>query len=173
MLGRTRRVHFVGIGGIGINPLVNTQFQYIHVGVNITMTPWANGNDVTLNTSIEISAVSSYQAIGGIQQPIIGQRKISHVIRLRAGDSNILGGMFENVKSQDVTGIPGLSDIPGLKWLFSRTKTNITREKELIVLTPHIGFVSQPVFEAFARGVTECLHAWLRGAPVVRPLKTD
>ena len=42
-----------------------------------------------------------------------------------------------------------------------------------VVLTPHIGFVSQPVFEAFARGVTECLHAWLRGAPIVRPLKTD
>ena len=32
-----------------------------------------------------------------------------------------------------------------------------------VVLTPHIGFVSQPVFEAFARGVTECLQAWLRG----------
>ncbi len=39
------------------------------------------------------------------------------------------------------------------------------------VLTPHIGFVSQPVFEAFARGVTECLRAWLRGEPIVRPLK--
>lgn len=40
-----------------------------------------------------------------------------------------------------------------------------------VVLTPHIGFVSQPVFEAFARGVTECLSAWLRGEPTVRPLK--
>ena len=40
-----------------------------------------------------------------------------------------------------------------------------------IVLTPHIGFVSQPVFEAFARGVTECLRAWLHGEPIVRPLK--
>ena len=42
-----------------------------------------------------------------------------------------------------------------------------------VVLTPHIGFVSQPVFEAFARGVTECLQAWLRGEPIVRPLKID
>ena len=42
-----------------------------------------------------------------------------------------------------------------------------------VVLTPHLGFVSQPVFEAFARGVTECLHAWLRGAPIVRPLTID
>ena len=42
-----------------------------------------------------------------------------------------------------------------------------------VVLTPHIGFVSQPVFEAFARGVTECLQAWLRDEPIVRPLKID
>ena len=42
-----------------------------------------------------------------------------------------------------------------------------------VVLTPHIGFVSQPVFEAFACGVTECLQAWLRGEPIVRPLKID
>ncbi|MGH9533865.1 MAG: cohesin domain-containing protein [Terriglobales bacterium] len=127
-----------GIGGIGINPLVNTQFQYIPVGVNITLTPWVNGDDVTLDTSIEISAVDSYENIGGIQQPIIGQRKISHVIRLRAGESNILGGMFEDVKTSDQTGIPGLMDIPGLKWLFSRTNSSSTREEDLIVLTPHI-----------------------------------
>ncbi|HVE90625.1 MAG TPA: D-2-hydroxyacid dehydrogenase family protein [Burkholderiaceae bacterium] len=41
-----------------------------------------------------------------------------------------------------------------------------------VVLTPHIGFVSQPVFEAFARGVTECLRAWLHGEPIVRPMQT-
>ena len=39
-----------------------------------------------------------------------------------------------------------------------------------VVLTPHIGFVAQPVFEAFARGVTECLRAWLRDEPIIRPL---
>ena len=42
-----------------------------------------------------------------------------------------------------------------------------------VVLTPHIGFVSQPVFEAFARGVTECLHAWLRDEPIVRALTIE
>ncbi|MGH6608886.1 MAG: hypothetical protein ACRECQ_01375, partial [Burkholderiaceae bacterium] len=42
-----------------------------------------------------------------------------------------------------------------------------------VVLTPHIGFVSQPVFEAFARGVTECLLAWLRNQPPVRSLNAD
>ena len=47
------------------------------------------------------------------------------------------------------------------------------RSLKNVVLTPHIGFVSQPVFEAFARGVTECLRAWLLGEPLVRPLSID
>src|SRR5215475_12103543 len=33
-----------GIGGVGINPLVNTQFQYLDVGVNIDITPRVHAN---------------------------------------------------------------------------------------------------------------------------------
>ena len=36
------------------------------------------------------------------------------------------------------------------------------------LLTPHLGFVTEPVFERFATGVVECLHAWLEGRPLVR-----
>jgi len=39
-----------------------------------------------------------------------------------------------------------------------------------VVLTPHLGFVAEPVFEQFATGVVECLAAWLRRAPLVRVL---
>jgi phosphoglycerate dehydrogenase-like enzyme len=39
-----------------------------------------------------------------------------------------------------------------------------------VVLTPHLGFVAQPVFERFAAGVVECLTAWLRGEALVRVL---
>jgi phosphoglycerate dehydrogenase-like enzyme len=44
------------------------------------------------------------------------------------------------------------------------------RRAHNVVLTPHLGFVAQPVFERFAAGVVECLGAWLRGAPLVRVL---
>jgi phosphoglycerate dehydrogenase-like enzyme len=44
------------------------------------------------------------------------------------------------------------------------------RSMRNVVSTPHIGFVSQPVFENFARGVTECLRAWLQGDAIVRQL---
>src|ERR1700724_178914 len=48
-----------GIGGVGINPLVNTQFQYLDVGVNIDITPHVHaGREVSLKISMDISAVT-------------------------------------------------------------------------------------------------------------------
>ncbi len=90
-----------GIGGVGINPLVNTQFNYIDVGVNIDITPHVHGLDeVTLKLAMDISAVDSYQNIGGIQQPVIGQRKIENEIRMKEGEVNILGGILEDHEHQ-------------------------------------------------------------------------
>lgn len=37
-----------------------------------------------------------------------------------------------------------------------------------VLLSPHLGFVTEPVFQRFASGVTECLQAWLADAPLVR-----
>lgn len=37
-----------------------------------------------------------------------------------------------------------------------------------VLLTPHLGFVTEPVYQRFADGVTECLEAWLQGKPLVR-----
>ena len=105
-----------GIGGVGINPLVNTQFNYIDVGVNIDITPRVHGLDeVTLKLTMDISAVDSYQNIGGIQQPVIGQRKIEQEIRLREGEVNILGGILESDQTKSLSGIPGLASDPALQ----------------------------------------------------------
>lgn len=128
-----------GIGGVGINPLVNTQFTYQPVGVNIDMTPWIHGdNEVTLKTKIEISAVDNFENIGGISQPVIGQKVIDHTIELKNGESNILGGIFEDQDIKNLSGIPGLSSIPGLKWLFSSTHNEKIHTEVMIVMTPHI-----------------------------------
>ncbi len=90
-----------GIGGVGINPLVNTQFQYLDVGVNIDITPKVHaGREVTLKVSMDISSVTGQSNIGGISQPIIGQRKIEHQIRLKEGEVNILGGMLEDSETK-------------------------------------------------------------------------
>jgi general secretion pathway protein D len=128
-----------GIGGVGINPLVNTQFQYIDVGVNIDITPRVHaGREVSMKLVLDVSAVTSYVSIGGISQPVIGQRKVEHEIRLKDGETNLLGGILEDQQTKALTGIPGLASIPILKYLFSQTNTEHQEDEIVFVLTPHI-----------------------------------
>ncbi|MGH9514386.1 MAG: cohesin domain-containing protein [Terriglobales bacterium] len=128
-----------GIGGVGINPLVNTQFQYLDVGVNIDVTPTIHANgDVTLKTTMDISSVTGNTNIGGITQPIIGQRKIEHTVRLREGEANLMGGMLEDSQTKNLTGIPGLAQIPLLKYLFGQTTVDHSQTETVFVLIPHL-----------------------------------
>jgi general secretion pathway protein D len=128
-----------GIGGVGINPLVNTQFQYLDVGVNIDITPKVHaGREVTLKVSMDISSVTGQSNIGGISQPVIGQRKIEHEIRLKEGEVNILGGILEDQDIRSLNGIPGLSQIPILKYLFSQSNVEHKENEIVFALIPHI-----------------------------------
>ena len=128
-----------GIGGVGINPLVNTQFQYIDVGVNVDITPQVHANrEISMKVTIDVSAVTSQVNIGGIQQPVIGQRKIEHEIRLKDGEVNLLGGILETQDIKNLSGIPGLAQIPILRYLFSSEHIEKRDNEVVFALIPHI-----------------------------------
>jgi general secretion pathway protein D len=128
-----------GIGGVGINPLVNTQFQYIDVGVNIDMTPTVHADhEVTLKMMFEISSVISTSNIGGINQPVIGSKHIEQTIRLKDGEVNLLGGLMESSDVRSVAGLPGLAQIPILKYLFGNNSKEVTDNEIVFVVVPHI-----------------------------------
>jgi general secretion pathway protein D len=133
----------VGVGttaGAGfVNPLVNTQFQYIDVGVNIDVTPHVHPNrDVSMKLLVEVSSVTGYQNIGGIQQPIISQRKIEHEIRLKENEVSILGGLIDRIDTKTLNGWPWLSKIPVMHYLFSTENVEHQDNEDIIVLVPHI-----------------------------------
>jgi general secretion pathway protein D len=128
-----------GVGSVGMNALVNTQFQYIDTGVNVELLPRVHDNgDVTIHVDLNINSVSSYVNLGGINQPVISQKKISHDIRMREGEVGLLGGLINVQETKTVTGIPGLSSIPFLKHLFSGDSTEHDRSELMIVLIPHV-----------------------------------
>ncbi len=129
----------VGVGTTSVNPLVNTQFTYLDVGVNVDITPRVHPNhEVSMKVSIEVSQVTGTSNIGGIDQPVIGSRKIEHDIRLREGEVNILGGLFERIDSKTVNGWPGFAQIPFIKYLTADNKTDHQDNEVLIVLIPRI-----------------------------------
>jgi general secretion pathway protein D len=132
----------VGVGssaGGFVNPLVNTQFQYIDVGTNVEITPRVHPNhEVSLKVSVEVSSVTNQQNIGGIQQPIISQRKVIHDIRLKEGESSILGGLITKSDTKQINGWPGLAHVPILRYFFSEDSRSSEDDEILVVLTPHI-----------------------------------
>ena len=133
----------VGVGAVGtaglVNPLVNTQFQYQDVGVNIDVTPRVHPNhDISLKTKIEVSSVTGTSTIGGISQPIISQRVVEHDIRLKDGEASILGGLIQRTDTKTLNGWPGFAKIPVLRYLFSDDKIDHQEDEVLIMLIPHI-----------------------------------
>jgi general secretion pathway protein D len=123
-----------------VSPLVNTQFQYLDVGVNIDVTPRVHPDgDVSLTLTIDVSSVLSQENIGGIEQPILGQNKIGpDQIRLKPGEVSVLGGLFQTTNTINKNGIPGLAQLPFFKYLFSNNSTEVQTNDILIVITPHV-----------------------------------
>jgi general secretion pathway protein D len=73
-----------------------------------------------------------------VTEPILSQRVVDQVIRLREGEASILGGIQEKQDQVSWSGIPGLSSIPILKYLFG-SKDHTVQDDELVFLVvPHI-----------------------------------
>jgi general secretion pathway protein D len=122
-----------------VSSLVNTQFQYQDVGVNIEVTPTVHfDRDVTLKVKIDVSAQSGSVTISGVTEPILSQRVAEQTIRLREGEANILGGIQEQQIQDNWSGVPGLSSIPILRYLFG-SKDKIRQDDEIVFLVvPHV-----------------------------------
>ncbi len=127
-----------GQAGTGASSLYSS-FTFLDVGVNVDITPKVHGtDDVTLHVELDISNVKDRIDIGGISQPELGQRKITHDIRLKEGEVNVLGGLVQTQETKSVSGVPGLASIPVIKRLFSSEKIDKSDSELLIVLVPHI-----------------------------------
>ncbi|MGO9273991.1 MAG: hypothetical protein ACLQOO_27775 [Terriglobia bacterium] len=126
-------------GASSLGLLASTQFQYQDVGVSLDITPQVMPDgEVSLKTKIEISAEGAPVTIGGISEPTFTQKNIEHVIRLREGEASLLGGLNETTVTHSVSGLPFLSNIPLLRYLFSNDHTEVMDDEVMVMLTPHV-----------------------------------
>lgn len=122
-----------------VSSLVNTQFQYIDVGVNIEITPTVHfDRDVTLKMKVEVTAQAGSVTISGVTEPIIAQRSTEEVVRLREGEANILSGIMNQQDQVSWSGIPGLSSIPILKYIFGSKDHTISNDEVVFLMVPHV-----------------------------------
>ena len=122
-----------------VSSLVNTQFTYLDVGVEIEITPIVHyDRDVTLKIKLVSSQEQGSTNIGGITEPIISQRTADQVVRLKEGEVNILGGFLQKQDLTSIGGTPGLGELPILKWIFSSTQHEVQDDEIIFMLTPHV-----------------------------------
>ncbi len=125
---------FVGATG---TPVV--QFQYIDVGVNLDITPRVLLNrEISMTVLVQVQATAGLNVISGVALPVFTNRSIQHEIRLKEGETNILGGLITETESTAFAGIPGLIKIPILKHLFGSETRQQDQTEIIILLTPHI-----------------------------------
>jgi general secretion pathway protein D len=122
-----------------VSSLVNTQFTYLDVGVEVEITPIVHyDRDVTLKIKIVNSTESGSTNIGGITEPIISQRTVDQVVRLKEGEVNILGGFMQKEDLITIGGTPGLSELPVLKYIFSSNQHEVQDDEIVFMITPHV-----------------------------------
>src|SRR5580658_8355938 len=119
--------------------LVNTQFTYIDVGVEIEMTPTVHfDHDVTLKLKMTDSSEAGNVTISGVTEPIIANKSSEQTIRLREGEATILAGILQKQDLVSITGIPGLGELPLLKYVFGSKQHEVIDDEIVFVLIPHI-----------------------------------
>jgi general secretion pathway protein D len=124
----------IAAGGINSSPV--TTYRYRNVGVEIKITPFIHqNNEVTLKTKLTINFISS----GATSSfPTFGKREIENKIRLKEGETNIIGGMLRDDVRGSLNGIPALARIPLLGKLFGNSEKNISQTDLIFSITPKI-----------------------------------
>jgi general secretion pathway protein D len=127
---------FAPIAGGGLNQQPITSFEYQNIGVNIDIVPRTHHDDeVSLSLKISVSNISG---LGFGDLPTFGNREISTTIRLKDGETNMLGGLIRDEERVELAGIPGLSDLPLVGRLFANNRRRTQETDIILTLTPHI-----------------------------------
>jgi len=154
-----------------VSSLVNTQFQYIDVGVNMTIKPTIHmDGDITLKSKIDVSSTAGNTSIGGITEPIITQRDVEHTVRLKDGEANLLGGILQHQTTYTISGTPGLGQLPLIKYLFSTQQKEVTDDEIVFLMIPHIVSAEQLTPEDLQEIDTGTGND-VQVRPIIRPLQ--
>ncbi len=123
---------------VGVPQTVDRSIQYRDTGIILTVTPHINDQGlVKLELNQEVSNVDT-QTISGIDSPIFSKRVATTVLTVQDGQSVVIGGLIRTDKSHIKSGVPVLSQIPALGWLFGYYEEKVSRSELMLLLTPRV-----------------------------------
>jgi Flp pilus assembly secretin CpaC len=111
------------------------QVQYQDIGLTLDVTPRIeNAHNISLKFDLKLSSLEG-NSLNGL--PVLNNREYQAITSLPVGQSAVLVSTLTRQESNDLTGIPGLSDIPGFEGITNKN-TNLDYSELAIVITPHL-----------------------------------
>ena len=114
---------------------VNTT-EYVDAGIKLTYTPLVSEDDMI--TSAVHTEVSTPTLVSEIKNYKITSRTADTYVRMRNGETLIIGGLINEEEQKNIQKIPFLSNIPILGELFKNRSTTKNKTEVMMILTPHI-----------------------------------
>ncbi|HXK12385.1 MAG TPA: hypothetical protein VMT70_22295 [Vicinamibacteria bacterium] len=130
-------------GGTTGGYLPATSFTYKNVGVNMSFTPRvAASGDITLELAAEFSVLGDNRNVGSESNPILvptfNTRNVTGVLRLRDGETGLIGGLLQGREATSFSGALGVDNIPIIGKLFGNRQRTGDETEVLISITPRI-----------------------------------
>ncbi|MCX5725078.1 MAG: type IV pilus secretin PilQ, partial [Nitrospirae bacterium] len=122
--------------------LQGTQTTFVDANLELSVTPQITSRDPKeVGKQIMLKVRATRNAVGARSNPAgpsIDRREANTQVIIRDGETMVIGGVFIETQFNNVGGIPYLSRIPMLGWLFKNKVESVSKEELLIFLTPSI-----------------------------------
>jgi len=108
------------------------------VGIKLRITPLINADGyITTEINPEVSSVTDFRGANA-DLPVVATRQVSTTVRLKDGNSVIIGGLLSEEKTRNVTKLPILGQIPTLGVFFQHHTITSSKKDLVIEVTPRI-----------------------------------
>jgi general secretion pathway protein D len=125
------------MGGGGGDEYYSDTRNYIDAGVRLGVRPWTgDGEEIICSVSPEVSTLSALDPITGLPEKIT--RTANTMVRVRDGQTIVIGGLRQEEERTVRTKVPLLGDLPLLGSLFRSTDTFTARTDLVIFITPRV-----------------------------------
>lgn len=128
---------------------IASTIDYKDVVLKLEVIPLINSdNQVTLTIAQQNDNVLEQVQISNNSVPVISTQELRTTVTVPNRNTVVLGGLITDQETRIQTGIPFLKDVPGLGYLFSTTKKDVTRRELIVMIQPFIIDNDQKLKEA-------------------------
>lgn len=122
-------------GATSQNATLASTTEYIPVRLQLDVTPHIySNNEVRLDISEKHNDVAGFVTIGGNQVPRLSEQGMNNTVVIPHGSTVLMGGLTTTQESLDRSGVPGVSRVPVIGWLFGQRKKSKDRRQIVIML---------------------------------------